>query len=153
MEILFFFLIGILLLFGIAGSFLPIVPGPLLSYIGLLLSHFLISRISIDSLVLMGLGFVIITILDYFLQLYGVKKAGGGKYAIRGSLAGMLLGIFLFPPFGILFGALIGAYIGAKIEMDENAVGVAFGALWGFLLGTVLKLCFSIYIIYFLIFQ
>ena len=86
------------------------------------------------------------------MQIYGVKKAGGGKYAIRGSVLGMLLGFFLFPPFGILVGAFIGAYIGAKIEMDENAIKIAFGALWGFILGTLLKLSISVYIIYFLFF-
>ena len=100
----------------------------------------------------MGIVVIIITALDYFLQIYGVKKVGGGKYAIRGSVLGMLLGLFLLPPFGILVGAFIGAYIGARIEMDKNAVKIAFGALWGFILGTILKLCFSVYIIYFLLF-
>lgn len=147
-------LIGIigLLLLGVMGSIIPVLPGPLLSYIALLLYHFFINKMNSDSLLWIGVSVVIITILDYFLQIYGVKKAGGGKYAIRGSVVGMLLGVFLFPPFGILVGAFIGAYIGAKIEMDKNAVKIAFGALWGFITGTILKLCISIYIIYFLLF-
>jgi len=147
-------LIGIigLLLLGVMGSIIPVLPGPLLSYIALLLYHSFINKMNADSLLWIGVVVAIITILDYFLQIYGVKKAGGGKYAIRGSVVGMLLGVFLFPPFGILVGAFIGAYIGAKIEMDKNAVKIAFGALWGFITGTILKLCISIYIIYFLLF-
>ena len=152
MEIFILIGVGSLLLLGVMGSIIPILPGPLLSYIALLLYHFFINRMNVDSLIWIGIAVAVISILDYFLQIYGVKKAGGGKYAIRGSVTGILLGIFLFPPFGILVGAFIGAYIGAKIEMDKNAVKIAFGALWGFITGTILKLCISIYIIYFLLF-
>ena len=65
---------------------------------------------------------VMISLFDYFLQIYGVKKVGGGKYAIRGSLLGMILGIFLFPPFGVLLGAFVGAFVGAKIELKKSPV-------------------------------
>ena len=83
---------------------------------------------------------------------YGVRKAGGGKYAIRGSIVGILLGIFLFPPFGILVGAFIGAFIGAKMETDRNEIKIAFGAVLGFIAGTILKVCTSVYIIYIILF-
>ena len=152
MEIFILIGVGSLLLLGVMGSIIPVLPGPLLSYIALLLYHFFINRMNVDSLIWIGIAVAVISILDYFLQIYGVKKAGGGKYAIRGSVVGMLLGIFLFPPFGILVGAFIGAYIGAKIEMEKNAVKIAFGALWGFIIGTILKLCISVYIIYVLLF-
>jgi len=152
MEILITIGIGILLLLGLIGSVIPALPGPPLSYLGLLLSHFFISKMEVDFIFWLGVLVVFITVLDYYLQIYGVKKAGGGKYAIRGSVVGMLLGIFLFPPFGILVGAFVGAYIGAKIEMNQNEVKIAFGALWGFIAGTILKLCTSLYIIYILLF-
>ena len=144
--------IGILLLLGLIGSVIPALPGPPLSYLGLLLSHFFISKIEVDFIFWLAVLVVFVSVLDYYLQIYGVKKAGGGKYAIRGSLVGMLSGIFLFPPFGILVGAFVGAYIGAKIEASSNEVKIAFGALWGFIAGTILKLCTSCYIIYILLF-
>jgi len=144
--------IVILLLLGLIGSVIPALPGPPLSYLGLLLSHFFISEMEVDFIFWLTFFVVFVTVLDYYLQIYGVKKAGGGKYAIRGSIVGILLGIFLFPPFGILVGAFIGAYIGAKIEMSQNKVKIAFGALWGFIGGTILKLCTSLYIIYILLF-
>jgi len=152
MEILIIIGIGILLLLGVIGSVIPALPGPPLSYIALLLSHFFINTVDGDSLFWIGVVVVVVTVLDYYLQIYGVKKAGGGKYAIRGSVMGMLLGIFLFPPFGILVGAFVGAYMGAKMEASKNEVKIAFGALWGFISGTILKLCTSFYIIYMLLF-
>ena len=144
--------IGCLLLLGVLGSIIPILPGPLLSYIALLLYHFFVNRSAESYLLWLAILVIVITIFDYFLQIYVVKKVGGGKFAIRGSLFGMLFGLFLFPPFGVLLGTFIGAYLGAKIEMEKNAVKIAFGAFWGFILGSILKLSFSIYIIYFLLF-
>ena len=144
--------IVILLLLGLIGSVIPALPGPPLSYLGLLLSHFFISEMEVDFIFWLTFFVVFVTVLDYYLQIYGVKKAGGGKYAIRGSVMGMLLGIFLFPPFGILVGAFVGAYMGAKMEASKNEVKIAFGALWGFISGTILKLCTSFYIIYMLLF-
>ena len=152
MEILILIGVGILLFLGFIGSVVPVLPGPLLSYLGLLLYHFFIDRMNSDFLIWIAIAAIVISALDYFLQIYGVKKLGGGKYAIRGSVVGILLGVFLFPPFGILLGAFIGAFIGGKIEMKKNPLDIAFGALWGFAAGTILKLCFSFYIIYFLLF-
>ena len=152
MEILIIIIIGILLLLGVIGSVIPALPGPPLSYIALLLYHLFINTINGDSLLCIGVVVVVVTILDYYLQIYGVKKAGGGKYAIRGSVVGMLLGIFFFAPLGILVGAFIGAFIGAKMEASKHEVKIAFGALWGFISGTILKLCTSFYIIYILLF-
>lgn len=152
MEILIIIIIGVLLLLGIIGSVIPVLPGPPLSYIALLLYHFFINTINGDSILWIGVVVVVVTILDYYLQIYGVKKAGGGKYAIRGSVVGMLLGIFFFAALGILVGAFIGAYIGAKMEASKHEVKIAFGALWGFISATILKLCTSFYIIYILLF-
>ncbi|MDC3306303.1 DUF456 domain-containing protein [Flavobacteriales bacterium] len=152
MEILIIIGIVILLLLGVIGSVIPALPGPPLSYIALLLFHFFINSLDGDFLLWIGVVVVLVTILDYYLQIYGVKKAGGGKYAIRGSIVGMLLGIFLFPPSGILVGAFVGAYMGAKMEASKHEVKIAFGALWGFIAGTILKLCTSFYIIYILLF-
>ena len=152
MELFIIILISLLLLLGIIGSIVPGLPGPPLSFTGLLLYHFLINPISIECIIWIGILVTIVTFLDYWLQIYGVKKAGGDKYAIRGSIIGILLGIFLFPPFGILVGAFIGAFIGAKMETDGNEIKIAFGAVLGFIAGTILKVCTSVYIIYIILF-
>ena len=140
---MYYFILLVAILFlalGLIGSFIPGLPGPPLSYLGLLMVEFIGVNQDWNAVIWIGVVVGVVTVLDYYLQIYGVKKSGGGKYAIRGSVIGMLLGIFLFPPFGILAGAFIGAYVGAKMETDKNEVKIAFGALWGFIAGTVLKL-------------
>lgn len=150
MEMLILICVGILLILGVIGSIIPILPGPILSYIALLVHHFFVDKIDVNSLIWIAIAIIFISILDYILQIYGVKRIGGGKYAIRGSLVGMLLGVILFPPLGILVGAFIGAFIGAKIEMN-NPLKIASGVILGFIMGAILKLCVSIYIIYFIL--
>jgi len=152
MDIVFLITVGFFLLLGLLGSIIPVLPGPILSYVALLLYHFFIKHIDNDSLLWMSVSVIFITIFDYFIQVYGVKNAGGGKYAIRGSLIGMLLGMLFFPPFGIFVGAFVGAFFGAKVEFKQNPLKIAFGAFWGFILGTILKFSYSIYMIYFLFF-
>ena len=137
-----------LLILSFIGSFIPVIPGPPIAFLALLVFHFFIDDLSYTLVFFVAFLVCFIFFLDYLLQLYGVKAAGGGKYAIRGSIFGILLGLFFFPPLGILLGAFIGAFIGAKIEGETHSVDIAFGALWGFILGVVLKICTSTYITY-----
>ena len=152
MQILILFVFGSLLFLGLVGSIIPVLPGPLLSYIALLLSHLFINELNVDSLTWIGIAVVVISFTDYFLMIYGVKKAGGSKLSIWGSALGALLGLLLFPPIAIFLGSFIGAYIGAKFETQSDSIMISFGALWGFMAGVILKFSISVYIIYFLLF-
>ena len=152
---LFFIIIVILLLFiGLVGSFFPAIPGPPMSYAALLLSHFYIFPLKDKSVLwLWALVVVIVTFLDFWIQIYGVKKFGGGKKAVNGSILGLIIGMFFIPGIGLLIGSFLGAFIGAKIEgyNMSNAFKIALGAFAGFVLGTLLKLIVSLYIIYIII--
>ena len=151
MELIIIILIIVLLLFSLVGSFVPVLPGPPLGFLALLLFHFFINPVSFNILMFVLILVLGVTFLDYWLQIYGVKKAGGGKYAIRGSMIGLIFGFF-FPPLGIIVGAFIGAFIGAKIEADKNELNIALGSVVGFVIGTILKICVSSYIIYIILF-
>ena len=144
-------LVIILLLIGLIGCIIPALPGPPISFLGLLLLHFFTSyTIDVETLWLLAAIVSLITFLDYWLQIYGVKKFGGGKKAINGTILGLVLGLLLFPPFGVIIGPFIGAFLGAKMEVKKDtsrAIKIAMGALAGFLGGTVLKFSVSIYII------
>jgi uncharacterized protein YqgC (DUF456 family) len=133
----------VLMLIGFLGCFIPIIPGPPLCYISLLVVHFFSSySISSDFLVSWAILIIAITILDIWLQIYGVKQYGGKKMAIRGSTFGLIAGIFI-PPFGFIIGPFIGAFIGAYLESNDKdfmkVTKIALGSLVGFLGGVLLK--------------
>ena len=142
----------ILLILGVIGSILPIVPGPPLSFVGLLLLHLFTPFVmQEDYLFLFGISAALITFLDYWLQVYSVQIFGGGKISTIGVIIGILVGVFIFPPVGVLVGPFLGAYIGAIVESDFDLVKsfkIAFGSLIGFLGGTVLKFVYSIVVIW-----
>ena len=142
----------ILLILGVIGSILPIVPGPPFSFVGLLLLHLFTPFVmQEDYLFLFGISAALITFLDYWLQVYSVKIFGGGKASTIGVIIGILVGVFIFPPVGVLVGPFLGAYIGAIVESDFDLVKsfkIAFGSLIGFLGGTILKFVYSILVIW-----
>ena len=95
MELFFIILVFLLLFIGLVGSFFPAIPGPPISYGALLLSHFYIFPLKDKSdLWLWALVVVIVTILDFWVQIYGVKKFGGGKMAVNGSIIGLIIPIW-----------------------------------------------------------
>lgn len=150
MELIIGIIVIVLLIAGIIGSFVPAIPGPPISYIALLLSHFYLSPIDADSLWIIAAVVILVTILDFWVQIYGVKKFGGGKKAVNGSIIGLIIGFFLLPGIGLILGPFLGAFIGAQMESDDmrQSIKIALGAFVGFMAGTLLKLLVSIYIIY-----
>ena len=149
MDFIIIVIVILVLLIGLIGCIIPALPGPPISFSGLLLFHFFTSyNLEEDTLWLLAAVVVAITFLDYWLQVYGVKKFGGGRKAINGTIIGLVLGLF-FLPFGVIIGPFVGAFLGAKMEAKEDtnrAIKIALGALAGFLGGTVLKFAVSIYI-------
>tara|TARA_B100000900_G_C20601634_1_gene725929 strand:- start:5840 stop:6325 length:486 start_codon:yes stop_codon:yes gene_type:complete len=152
MEVLIIILGFLLLLIGFFGSIVPAVPGPLLSYIAILILSLFTPYQFNDDFLVMWIGIVIVvTALDYWLQVYGVKKFGGKQKAINGTLIGLIVGLLAPIPFGFIIGPFAGAFIGAYIEEKDDltkAFIIALGALAGFLSGTILKLAVSIYFAY-----
>ena len=139
---------------GIIGSFLPILPGPLTGWLGLLLLH-TTSTISMDWPFLgitLALA-IVIFILDYFIPAIGTKRFGGTKYGVYGTTIGLIIGLLSPIPFGMLLGAFCGAFIGELIfdsKDTKRALKASFGAFLGFLASTTIK--FSIAVVYFIFF-
>lgn len=134
-------------LIGILGSILPGLPGPPISWIGLLLLYIWgPEEMSTSTLVIWGIVTVIVTIIDYWIPMYFTKVTGGSKHAERGSMIGMIVGIFL-TPIGMILGAFLGALIAemtwAKKDLGP-ALKVAVGSFIGFMLGTGIKIIVSV---------
>jgi hypothetical protein len=136
------------MLLGILGSFLPVLPGPPISWVGLLLLH-LTSVIPSDPWFLgITLGVAILVfVLDYLIPIAGTKRFGGSKAGMFGTTIGLFVAI-IFPIFGI-FGIIIWPFVGALVgelinKADQKtAVKAAFGSFIGFLTGTFLKFVVS----------
>jgi len=152
-DVFIFFIAFTLLVLGFVGAILPIIPGPILTYLGLLFLHlFTELNFSNTELVLYAIVAMLVFLSDYILQFIGVKKFGGGNYSIYGTIIGVIAGLF-FPPIGLIIGPFIGAFTGALMDNKKNneAMVIAFGALVGFIFGTFIKILYSLAIIYIVI--
>lgn len=136
----------ILMISGILGCVLPIIPGPPLSYIGLLMLHFTKGhQYSTKFLIIWLVITIIVYALDYLIPAWGTKKFGGSKRGVWGSIIGLIIGLFFFPPFGIIIGPFVGAVVGELTggKDSKTALKSGFGSFMGFLAGTLLKLIAS----------
>ncbi len=152
-DILWIILGAILLILGIIGSFAPVLPGPPLSYAALLMLM-LTDKAPFTTrfLVIWAIVAMVIIVLDYVIPAIGTKKFGGTKYGQWGSIAGVVIGIFLGPP-GIIAGPFLGAILGELIGgKDMNfAIKSGIGSFLGFLAGTFIKLVYALVMVYFFI--
>ena len=144
MEIVLVILAFILLLTGILGAVIPVLPGPPLSYIGLLLLQWSgYGRFSPAFLWIWAGITVAITVMDYFLPAFLARRFGGSRYAAVGSFLGLLAGVFFFPPWGMILGPFLGAFAGELINNRANgqaALKVALSAFLAFIVGSGAKL-------------
>ncbi|WP_108425014.1 DUF456 domain-containing protein [Flagellimonas amoyensis] len=149
MDIVLLILGFLLMLVGILGSFLPVLPGPPLSWVGLLLLY--LTKAVPDNWWVLGITLVItltITVLDYVIPAMGTKRFGGTKAGMWGTIIGLLVAIFVpvFGPFGIIIWPFIGALVGELLNKanQKTALKAAFGSFLGFLTGTFMKLVLTI---------
>jgi len=158
MDYLLIVIAAILIILGLLGCILPILPGPPLSFAAILLGHFTRwGHLETNLLLWLGLAAAAVTVVDYILPIWAMKKFGGSKRGVRGATIGLIVGIFFFPPLGIILGPFIGTLIGELTSRNtmhqSNAFKSAFGSFFGFLLGTGLKFAVSGVITYYFITQ
>ena len=133
-------------LIGIAGSVLPALPGPPLSFVGLLLLLPCTGNgIETTTVIVTGIAAAIITVLDYVAPIWLAKKKGGSKYGIWGAGIGMFVGLFM-GPWGIILGPFAGAFIGELMAKNTTgrALSTAFMSFVAFMLTTGLKLVYCL---------
>jgi uncharacterized protein YqgC (DUF456 family) len=141
----------ILILIGLVGCIIPIIPGPPISYAGLILLHLTSSVQFEQKFLLIWAGLVLgVTALDFMTPIWGTKKFGGTKRGTWGATIGLVLGLFFFPPLGIIIGPFVGAVVGELTHSEDmnKAIKSGLGSLLGFLIGTGLKFAVSGFITY-----
>lgn len=147
MDILLVILGSLFMILGIVGAILPVLPGPILGWVGLLLLH--LTKAVPMNYQLLGITFaiaVLIFFLDYIIPALGAKKFGGSKKGATGATVGLLIGLIAPIPLGFVIGAFIGALIGELIHNPKDlkrALRSAFGSFVGFLTSITIKLLVS----------
>ena len=135
-------LAAILVLVGIAGTILPMLPGIPLVFVGLFIAAWLdgFAKVSVLTIIIIGLIALLALIVEFLASFITVKKAGASKYALWGAAIGGLIGFFT-GPFGLIIGTAVGAAIGELLAEKETsqatAVGIAAGL--GFVVALVAK--------------
>lgn len=151
MDVLWIVLGIICLLAGVAGCFLPVLPGPPVAYAGLLLLHFTDKvQFTATQLIVWAVLVIVVQLLDYVTPVLGSRYGGGTKWGNWGCAIGMLAGIFFFPPWGIIAGPFVGAVAGELLggQQTREAVKAGMGAFLGFLVSIVLKVTLCGYFIF-----
>lgn len=134
---------------GLIGTFVPVVPGSPLSFLGVMLLFWVDGcSISLTELVAWGVIMLMLQVFDFVAPAWMAKRGGGSKWGVRGATLGTLVGLF-FLPWGLIFGPFVGALV------CERIAGTPFGAAWrvafysviGFLLTTGLKLVYGLIVL------
>ena len=137
----------VLMIVGVLGSFLPVLPGPPISWVGLLLLY--LTKAVPVSYTVLGITLVIaivVGILDYIIPAKGTKRFGGSKYGIWGTNIGLVVGIIAPIPLGFIIGPFVGAFVGELINDStdsKKAFKAATGSFIGFLASTFMKFLVS----------
>jgi uncharacterized protein YqgC (DUF456 family) len=130
----------LLVLAGVAGCVLPVVPGPPLAFAGYLVlwaargfePHYGGAAV---PWILLG-ATVVVTAVDLLLPFVGARRYGATKWGMWGSVVGMLAGMVWFPPFGVILGTFVGAFAGEWLR--SRAAGASSRAAWGTFVGTMI---------------
>lgn len=144
-----------LIIIGLIGCIIPVIPGPPLSFLGMLsLEYTRWGNFDSDTLWTFGLIAIVVTVLDYVVPIWGTKKFGGSRAGIWGASIGLIIGLF-FGPLGIILGPFIGAFVG---ELTQNtatnkALIAALGSFVGILMGVILKLVASGFMTYYFVIE
>ena len=146
LDLLWIIIGTLFLIVGIIGCVLPVIPGQVLSWGSLVFLQFTTDPpFTARFIVIWALITAGVTALDYFVPIWGTKKLGGSKKGIWGATIGLVIGIFFFPPFGLIIGPFVGAYLGELVAGKDSrtAFRSGLGSFVGFVAGTMMKLVIS----------
>ena len=140
-------LVFVVMITGVAGSFLPVIPGTPLIVVGAFIYALATDFHPVGAwqLVFLVALAALAYVLDYLSGALGTRKLGGSRWAMFGAIAGGLVGLF-FGPFGIIIGPILGA-VGIELVYRKDvtiALKSGTGAVLGVFLGVVAKLSISV---------
>jgi len=144
----FWYLIGAgLIVVGLAGAVVPVLPGIPLIFGGMWLIAGIDGYRHLGRWWLIGIGSLAAlgVIVDLMAGALGAKRVGASPRAVTGALIGTVLGLFFGLP-GLLLGPFLGAAVGELVAGKDlqRSTHVGVGATLGFLFGAIVKLVVSL---------
>jgi uncharacterized protein YqgC (DUF456 family) len=133
-----------IILVGLVGTVVPVLPGVGLIFGGILLHalYFGIDEVGMTTLIALGVVAVLSVAFDFLASAYGASRFGSTKWGVWGSVVGGILGIILLNLPGLILGVFLGAVAGemifAKRDMHQS-LRVGWGSVLGFFAGSILK--------------
>lgn len=144
MEVLGLIIAVLFFVAGLAGTFLPVLPGAPLIWLGMLIYGLMagFENLSPGFFIAQALAVALVFFIDYAANAWGVRRHGGSSAAIMGSLIGLILGVILLGPLGIIFGPFVGAVAGDLVAQKPlaSAVKSGVGTITGMIGGLAFKL-------------
>lgn len=136
---------------GIAGTVIPLLPGPVLIWAGMLLYGLItgFENLSVPFFIVQGLAVLLIAGIDYLTTALGTRYFGGSRAAFWGAALGLVAGIMIFNLPGLLIGPFAGA-VTAELFATRNfkrSLVSGIGAVLGFLVGIPVKIFIEIVMI------
>ncbi|HPG41965.1 MAG TPA: DUF456 domain-containing protein [bacterium] len=153
---IFLVIIGLIVsLVGLAGCIVPFIPGPPLSFLALIILSLAKEwqPFSVEFLIIWAVITIFVSVFDNIAPVLGAKKYGASKTGVWLSVAGMLIGLMFFPPWGIIIGTFLGAFAGELIsgKKKDHALKAGWGVFVGTLVGVGLKLAASAVMLFYYI--
>ncbi|ANM32413.1 hypothetical protein ABI59_21420 [Acidobacteria bacterium Mor1] len=145
------YVLGIaLVLIGLVGLLLPVLPGAPLMFAGFVLVSWAdgFTRIGWIELILLGVVTLVISVVDYVSSITGARRFGASRWGIAGSFVGLAVGL----PFGIpgwILGPLIGSVLFEYVKDPDfkKAARIGLGSFVGFLIGTAAKYALAMFML------
>lgn len=140
-------LLWLIVIAGFLMSFLalvkPILPGIPILWISFLVYHFGINRTELTTSfwVILVIFTVFLFVVDLLANNYFLKKYGGTKWGERVGCLSIIIGSFVFPPFGLIIVPFISVFAVEKLQnkSTSEAFNVAFATVLSFLASSVAK--------------
>ena len=133
----------LLVIAGIVGTVLPVIPGALFVFAGLLVAAWAdgFARVGFGGLAIVAALGLLTLLVDLAGSVLGAKRVGASRQALAGAAIGAVLGIFFGIP-GLILGPLVGAVLGELLARGGlvRAGKVGLATSLGLLLAAVAKL-------------
>jgi len=144
---LYFLVAGVLVVVGILGTVLPVLPGVTLVFAGLFVAawaeHF--TKVGVVGLVVIGLLAAVAFLADFAASILGAKRVGASPLALAGAATGGVVGMFFGLP-GLLLGPFLGAVTGELMALKglKQAGKVGVGTWIGIFFAAIAKLLIAL---------